>query len=391
MGLGHLRRNLLIAQSLAESDIQATSLLITGAYEANFFTFPAGVDCLTLPRLRKDSSGKYVSGHLSISINDLVRLRAESICSAVKVFQPDVFIVDKIPVGAFGELLPTLRFLRQQTGTKCVLGLRDILDAPETVMAEWKASESRQAISEFFDEIWIYGDSQVYNSVSEYDWPPEIAKKARFTGYLNQSCRLSKSEAENTLPTSTENPKSEELIVCTVGGGQDGHALAQAFIEGLPNSGFQGVLLTGPFMPEKLLRSLQKNAENRPNLRVIKFSSEADQLISRADRVLAMGGYNTVCSLLSFQKPALLVPRVFPRSEQWIRAQKLQHLGVVDVLHPGHLTPAAIANWITSDAPKPPKASDMIDLNGLARVEKLCRLLINENTNRPSCPAERVL
>lgn len=391
MGLGHLRRNLLIAQSLAESKMQATSLLISGALEANFFTLPVGVDCLTLPRLQKDRNGKYVAGNLGISVNDLVCLRAESICSAMKAFQPDVFVVDKVPAGAFGELLPTLRFLKQQIGTKCVLGIRDILDAPETVHAEWEASESHKVVTEFFDEIWVYGDSHVYDPAVEYSWPPGNIEKVRYTGYLNQSGRLAGTTGQVLKPIDGLDPESDQLIVCTLGGGQDGYGLARAFVDSLPDSGFQGVLLAGPFMTVEHLRSLQKKSANRSNLRVVKFSSEADQLINRADRVIAMAGYNTVCSILSFQKRALLVPRVFPRSEQWIRAQKLQQLGFVDVLHPDDVSPTALRRWLVSDSPKPPKASDEIDLNGLARIKEFCSALVKKNSPKHTSLSREVV
>ena len=42
--------------------------------------------------------------------------------------------------------------------------------------------------------------------------------------------------------------------------------------------------------------------------------------MARAAGVVAMGGYNTFCEILSFDKPALVVPRVRPRLEQAIRA-----------------------------------------------------------------------
>ncbi len=387
MGLGHFRRNLLIAQSLAESELGATSLLITGAHEANFFSLPPGADCITLPRLQKDTNGNYVSGQLGISVHDLVRLRAESICSAMKVFQPDVFIVDKVPTGAFGELLPALRFMKQQFNRKCVLGIRDVLDDPETVLAEWKDSESHQAIEAFFDEIWVYGDPQVYDTASEYCWPSESIHKIRYTGYLNQSSRLATTGSEEVK---FEDDKGQ-FIVCTLGGGQDGYPLARAFIDSLPESGFRGVLLTGPFMPEEQLRSLQESATNCPNLCVLKFSTEADQLISRADRVITMGGYNTVCSILSFQKKALLVPRVFPRTEQWIRAQKLQQLGLVDILHPGSLSSTALQQWMVSKSSVPTKSSDLIDLNGLARIKELCRDLVIKRSPKHSFHTREVV
>jgi len=45
-----------------------------------------------------------------------------------------------------------------------------------------------------------------------------------------------------------------------------------------------------------------------------------------------MGGYNTFCEVLSFDKPAVIVPRTTPRLEQWIRASRAEELGLVSML-----------------------------------------------------------
>jgi glycosyltransferase involved in cell wall biosynthesis len=47
MGIGHLRRNLLIAQTLIASSSCASSLIVAGVREATAFAMPAGVDSLS--------------------------------------------------------------------------------------------------------------------------------------------------------------------------------------------------------------------------------------------------------------------------------------------------------------------------------------------------------
>jgi len=90
-----------------------------------------------------------------------------------------------------------------------------------------------------------------------------------------------------------------------------------------------------------------------------------------------MGGYNTVCEALSFEKHALIVPRVNPEPEQWIRAQRLRDLGLVDVLHPGALSPAALTEWLASDLGPPPASRSRIDFDGLTRIPAMVAELLN--------------
>ncbi len=389
LGLGHLRRNLLIAQALSNSQLEVTNLLITGAHEANFFNLPNGADCLTLPRLQKGEDGSYASGKLDISVSDLVRLRSEAIYSALKAFQPDLLIVDKVPGGAFGELLPTLRHIAHGRNTKCVLGIRDVLDDPATVRSEWDRSASDETVRQFYDEIWIYGDQQIYDPVEEYGWSSEVASKVQHTGYLDQSVRVTKEcpEPESEEWITKLRQKHETLIVCTLGGGKDGYRLAETFLEAIKQSNAYGVLLTGPFMPRKLLRGLHEMAKSQPNVSVVEFTAEADQLIRLADGVVAMAGYNTVCSILSFRKRALLVPRVYPRQEQWIRATRLQQLGLADVVHPDELNPASIQAWIHQISTDESKVPRRFDMNGLGRVVEYASSLITGRSNQR--PAEQ--
>jgi predicted glycosyltransferase len=381
MGLGHLRRNLLIAQALAESPLHVTTLLITGAHEANFFALPDGADFLTLPRLHKSEDGRYTAGQLDISVDDLACLRAETICSALNAFRPEVMIVDKVPTGAFGEMLPALRNISKNFGTKCVLGIRDVLDDAEVVRSEWFQS-SHEAIEEFYDQLWVYGDQRIYDPVKEYSWHEGLADKVRHTGYLDQARRLHLSPSNSSQEITEYCPNGEQLIVCALGGGQDGYPLAKAFVESLPKAGTIGVLLVGPYMQPDLLRTLYDYAAHRENLRILEFIPEADQLVQRADRVVAMGGYNTVCSILSFRKPALLVPRVSPRKEQWIRAQCLEQNGLLDVVHPDDLTLSMLRAWFEKEVQAPRIHPDVIDLAGLERITQFVAGLVGQQVDK---------
>ena len=137
-----------------------------------------------------------------------------------------------------------------------------------------------------------------------------------------------------------------------------------------------GVVVTGPYMAEKTRQRLHWIAERRPRLELLEFMPETAPLIDRADRVIAMGGYNTMCEVLSFEKHALIVPRVKPKPEQWIRAERMRDLGLVDVLHPDDLSPRAIAKWLARDLGAPPASRGRIDFCGLDRIPGLLAELL---------------
>jgi len=368
MGIGHMRRNLLIAQTLASPPFRASVLLIAGASEASAFGFPSGVDCLTLPSLRKESNGHYQSRRLRMETKQLIQLRAKAIAAALDEFAPDVFVVDKVPRGALGELEPALQSLKRRGSTRCILGLRDVLDDPATVIREWAEEKNEDAVREFYDAVWVYGDANVYDPVREYQLTTDVAAKVKFLGYLDQRQRTGIADSEGAEVLKALSAPSDRLAMCTVGGGQDGAHLAETFAQAHFPPGMTGVILTGPFMPAEARRRLAAHSARNPNLRILKFVTDADLLLSRADRVVAMGGYNTVCEVLSFEKPALIVPRVKPRLEQLIRAERLKNLGVIDVLHPDQLTPDSLTSWLQGDRPSPRGVHKQINLNGLRNL-----------------------
>jgi predicted glycosyltransferase len=378
MGIGHMRRNILIAQTLAAPPISATVLLIAGAREASEFKLSPNVDCLTLPALRKTSEGRYESRSLGLSLTDLIELRSQTIAAAVRSFEPDVLIVDKEPRGAAGELQPTLDRLQARGQTRCVLGLRDVLDDPATVRKEWRAARNEAAIRGFYDAVWVYGDASVYDLAREYDLSPEVRDKLLYAGYLDPCQRLNLLGSGIDDRSGDAGPLRRPYALCMVGGGQDGAELAEAFAAAELPRGLSGVVLTGPYMPNAARRVLNQLAAGNPRLQVLDFVTEPCRLMCQADRVVAMGGYNTVSEILAFERRALVVPRVAPRREQLIRAQRMNDLGLIDILHPDQLSPSAVAHWLAREPATIPSARKRIDLNGTMKLPGLLQSLLAE-------------
>jgi len=341
----------------AFSALDVDMLAVTGAVEGRALRLPHRTDVVSLPALKKNADGTYGPMRLSASIGELITLRSRIITAGLEAFRPDVLIVDKVARGAFGELEPALEALAGRT--RVVLGLRDVLDAKDVAREEWWRDATTEAIAEFYDAVWIYGDRRVFDVESEYGLPESVAGKVRYTGYL--------ASARPVVRVVPEEP----YALCMVGGGQDGAPLMEAFLRA-DAPGLQQVAVTGPYMPAEERSRLEEVARRRGH-RLIEFTDDPLALMMGASRVVGMGGYNFTVELLSLDVPALVVPRVRPRREQLVRAQRLAALGAIETLEPEHLSPAALTAWLSS--PPRRRADHGVDLNGL---ETACRFLAAE-------------
>ncbi|MCM1984472.1 glycosyltransferase family protein [Lyngbya confervoides] len=350
-------------------------LLISGMKEATREALPRGVDYITLPALQKNEQGQYGARSLGLSLTSIIQLRSQIIRAAIIEYQPDLLIVDNVPRGAVRELDATLDYVKTQTHIRCVLGLRDILDTPDVVQRDWQRAENEAAIRRYYDAIWIYGDPKVYDLTQQYHFAVDTRAKMKSLGYLDQRQRLRHMGASQLKQVQSLNLPDKDFVLGVVGGGQDGADLAIAFAKASLPKGLSGVLITGPFMPLEVKKRVQAIAEKRPNFYLVDYLEEPTYLMKRASRVVAMGGYNTTCEILSFQKKALIVPRVTPRQEQWIRAEQLQKLGLLDTLHPSKISPKKLSSWLKQPM-KGVKSRQVIQMNAAQNiVNEVQRLL----------------
>jgi predicted glycosyltransferase len=59
-----------------------------------------------------------------------------------------------------------------------------------------------------------------------------------------------------------------------------------------------------------------------------------------------MGGYNTICEIMSQQTPALIIPRETPRKEQLIRAECLKDRQLIDFIPWNEVSPQLLREKI---------------------------------------------
>jgi predicted glycosyltransferase len=400
MGLGHLRRTSAIATEFLHACPNACVLTVSDSPLGTFFGIAPNQDYLKLPSLVKTGPGAWHSLSLPLPSNELLALRRDLICSAALSFRPDIVLVDHMPHGALGELLPTLDALRS-TPAKLVLGLRDILDAPHVVRRRWRAEGAYAAIEEHYDLVLVYGSRAVFDVAAQYAWTRNAAARLVYCGYVctpvtahNKGRIRAKCLALATGPVAKSarrtNGKAKKqetrLVVAMAGGGADAYPLMDALVDAFPRIRASQpcalAIITGPFMPDAKRRHLQARAQGQP-VKVRKSVSDIASYIAAADVVVGMAGYNTTAEILSIGTPAVLVPRAAPSAEQRMRARLFGERGWVHVVDPDDLCPRTLADAVL-DALSGAQAAEGPDLSGLevAVGEILSLLHVDDLSNR---------
>lgn len=342
-GLGHIRRTQKLANEIAGED--KSMLIICASPKASSYSSSQGIEYLNLPGFTKQVTGQYVPRSLNIPIDEFVNLRASLILSAARAFQPDVFIIDKEPLGVKRELVPALEYLKiQNKNCKIICGFRDILDEKDAVQEEWNRRETSESLRRFFDYILIYGEKKIYDFAQEYGLSPDLAEKLLYVGYVHPEENLNRSAFkmpfENNKPT----------VTLTLGGGGDGDDILQLYTSLIKTKGntlgFNSYVLTGPFANPDSVKELQNLQKENSSLMVKDFISDPFSVFQQSDLVVSMGGYNTMTELVSMGQKPIILPRVKPRKEQLIRAEVFHQRGLCDYLAPEDLSVESLSQLI---------------------------------------------
>jgi predicted glycosyltransferase len=269
----------------------------------------------------------------------------------------------------------------RERGTPCVLGLRDVMDEPGLLAPEWERKQVVPALQRYFDDIWVYGLPQICDPLDGIDLPDSVRKRMTYTGYLKRS--LPKVRSHVALEKI-----SDPFLLVTVGGGGDGEAIIDWVLrayEADPKLPYPALLVLGPFMNSESQGDFQSRAAQLPNVEAVTFETHLESLMDRAVGVVCMGGYNTFCEVLSFDKRALVIPRTEPRMEQHIRASQAEGLGLVRMLHDDGRHDAQLMATALRDLPQQRRPSEVVVpglLDGPANVVRLANYWLDRGSSR---------
>lgn len=387
-GLGNIRRMLTICKYLLDTTPELSILLISGSPILHSFRMPQGLDYIKLPCLGRNEKGELSAKYLKKDPQELTKLRSEIIKTAVANFEPDLILVDKKPYGLQGELTSTLNYLNKYLPkTKLVLLLRDILDAPEVTIKDWQQNDSFRAIQRYYDQVLVVGMPEIFDLVQEYQFPYSIAKKTKFCGYLRREYGCKSPQA---IRQELQVNPDEQLVLITPGGGGDGYHLVETYLQGLatlpPQHKIKSLIFSGPEMSQDQRDKLAQLVEQFPHVQISEFTDDIASYMEAADLVVCMGGYNTICEILSLNKKAVVIPRDKPVQEQLIRAQKMAEFGLFKAINPENLTGQNLIELIVGELKRDRhhfRAIARLDLNGLPRIQQsICDLLFGKGLDK---------
>lgn len=376
-GLGHLRRCRAIAHALVGAQNDLSVLILSGSPIIGSFGFRNRVDFVRIPGVIKLRHGDYEPLSLDIGIDETLHLRASIIQHTAETFAPDIFLVDKEPWGLRGEVRDTLAMLKAN-GTPLVLGLRDVMDDPQVLAEEWQRKNALPALADFYDHLWVYGLPAVCNPLQGLPLPPHVVGKVRYTGYLRRSVSPVERPAHPFASLA-----GRPYILVTTGGGGDGAEVVDWVLRAYehdPGIEHPALIVLGPFMRSSDQATfIERAVRLGDRVQTIVFDAHVESLMADAAGIVAMGGYNTFCEILSFDKPALIMPRSVPRAEQFIRASRAQALGLVRMLavdeqRDAAVMAAAIRNLVHQPRPSEVRIPGLLD--GLEVINEMTRRLL---------------
>jgi predicted glycosyltransferase len=368
--VGHLQRQLDLAEAFKGAHPDAAVLVATGSHAAGLFPIPEGVDYVKIPAIEKVDRENWDPRRLPLPRAEVVELRTELLERTVRGFVPDLLVADFMPLGPYGELLPSLETLAAHGGV-AIAGFRDVLDDPALVRDRWTRTGVYEALRDHYRAICVYGDPDMLDFASAYGLDGDLAAKLHYCGYLGRR-----------PPSAVESPFYDRpLVLANGGGGADGAELAEGFIDAAerlrPRRGGTWLLVTGPMLDTATHERLARAGE-AAGLTVRRMLPELRAHVALADCIVSMAGYNTCCDLLTFARPSVLVPRRGPSREQSIRAERLAEWGAASVLPADQADSEHLAEAIASalDGPLPSPAP--APLSGLDTAVQTFTLALGE-------------
>ncbi|MEZ2126693.1 MULTISPECIES: glycosyltransferase family protein [unclassified Sinorhizobium] len=363
LGIGHLARASRVADAFVEDGFDVTT--VTGGISVPGFP-GEGVKSVVLPPVvasnvgfagLADENGKAVNQQFLDNRRDLL-------LQAFAAIAPDVVIIEAFPFGRRQmrfELLPLLDAIKAASPRpRLMTSVRDILQQNRK---PGRDEETVALLKDHFDRILVHGDPHFVRLDETFPLAAEIEDKIAYTG----------------LVAAPPAPEPSEIfdIVVSAGGGAVGRDLIGAAISAakMVATDRRWCLIAGPNLPENDFRTLAMDVP--ANVDLVRFRKDFPSLLRGAELSVSQAGYNTVCDILSARCRAILVPfTTGGETEQSVRADRLERLGLAATLPETGLTAGMLAAAIEESLASPKPQSHGLDINGAQATARMIRELL---------------
>jgi predicted glycosyltransferase len=363
LGIGHLARASRIARALAADGFEVT--VVTGGTPVSGFPGPQ-VHHVALPPITAGDAG--FSGLADIDGNPVDDAfkdnRRERLLAAFHQSQPDIVIIEAFPFGRRQvrfELLPLLEAIAAMDQKPlAVTSLRDILQERSK---PGRDEETVALVKLYFDRVLVHGDPAFARLEDTFPLAAEITGKVIYTGLV-------------AAPPPAQPTEKFDIIV-SAGGGAVGNALIRAALDAAKAIGasLSFALITGPNLPQSDFDAIAADAP--AHVSVFRFRPDFASLLAGATLSVSQAGYNTVCDILRAGCHALLIPfTAGGETEQTVRAERLQKLGLAHVLREDDLSAERMTQAIQAALAAPERPPHSLDLDGAQRTAGILRGLL---------------
>ncbi|MGW5052682.1 glycosyltransferase [Actinokineospora sp. NPDC004072] len=327
-GIGHLRRLAGIARRLQG---RFACLLVTSHRSAAGWLVPAECEYVHLPGWDSLLPGK--AGYwgrapfIDLDLHESTRFRKRLIAGIVAAFEPDVILVDHLPLGMHEELAEVV------SGADCpkYLVTRGVQNETEDLRRLVFGGAARESIETRYRRVLVAVDQRVFDFAAHYP-VPGISEKAVHTGYVVDAVPRAAIEATRAQRGLRD---GDTWVVASAGSGQRGEELVQRCIDLARDHG--DIAFDIVLGPKSRLRWEDGSADNT---RVHEEHRDLPHLHASADLVISSGGYNSLLEALQGDARILCFPyRRDTRDEQYRHATCLRAFADIEVSLTPHELP----------------------------------------------------
>lgn len=376
LGIGHLKRSILIANALAKAGWHVT--VASGGHEVAWLQ-RSGLHWVQLPPASTaDLSFKQLIGEDGQPVDDAWKeRRRQCLLEAWDQAGADVLLIELFPFGRRQmrfELLPLLERARAGAQAPLVLSsIRDILGGGKGDMQ--RQQKMLDAFDRHFDHVLVHGDPNLIALEATFALAPELGSRLHYTGYVVDPAAAQNAPGDAGL---------NEVLV-SAGGGAVGMPLLEAAIRARPLTPLgehTWRLLTGENLAEDQYKQLIRLAGELGQGRVVIERSRSDfvAMLGRCALSISQGGYNTVLELLSQGSRAVVAPFSAGGSEieQTMRARLLASKGSLICVEEDVLTPQSLAAAVDQAMQTPPRPAAQIRLDGAQQTVALMQAWLRQ-------------